>query len=70
MYLIKTYSTSWVVPALACHSQGELPKVPQASVAGRDGGLQRTLGMAMSCGRKFSASVVNAAMTNRNSNGR
>jgi len=30
----------------------------------------RTRGMAMSCGRKFSASVVNAAITNRNSSGR
>lgn len=31
--------------------------------------LQRTLGMAMSCGRKFSASVVKAATRNRNSSG-
>lgn len=30
---------------------------------------QLTLGSAMSCGRKFSASVVNAAIVNRNSKG-
>ena len=62
MDVMSAYSPGLQAPACCC-----MRKAPATLSRHR---RQRALGSAMSCGRKFSASVVNAATANRNSRGR